>query len=469
MLRTLFATLLLLATATVATARRPAMQAAPAEKGEQAHIYRFYLKDKHNTPYSIAHPGRFLTRKSIERRQRQNLPVDSTDLPVNPKYVKQFERRGVVVVGTSRWQNTVLVYVRDTAALEPLKQLDCVSRWKHVWSTPERIDEYPKRMEYHERFNDWDSLPSSTYGRARDQILTLGGERLHNIGMRGKGMTIAVIDGGFNNVDRIPVFQQIDIRGSRDFVYPGSPSIFAEGDHGTRVLSALAINQPYIFVGTAPEASYWLLRSEDGQSEQEVEEDYWTFAAEFADSVGADIISSSLGYNEFDDRSTSHRLWQLDGHATYISHSASLLAAKGIILVCSAGNSGMGQWKKLTSPADADRCITVGALTPDLNNAPFSSIGPTQDGRVKPDVMAIGSPASVVNGRGMISQDMGTSFSTPIVCGLVACLWQALHTKTADEIMELIRQSGSNYVHPDNIFGYGIPDFWKAYEQGNLP
>jgi subtilisin family serine protease len=279
---------------------------------------------------------------------------------------------------------------------------------------------------------------------------------------------IAVIDGGFRNVDRIPAFQRADIRGCKDFVYPPSPTVYAETDHGTKVLSTMVINEPFYYIGSAPRSAYWLLRSEDQQTEQEVEEDYWTMAAEFADSVGCDLINSSLGYNEYDRSAMNHQLWQLDGHTAFVSQSASLLADKGIILINSAGNTGMGPWKKITVPADADNILTVGAVTPDAPHriAPFSSIGPSQDGRVKPDIVAVGAPTFLVNGRGVISQDMGTSFAAPIVCGLTACLWQAMPEKTAKEIIELIRQTGNNREHPDNIYGYGLPNFWRAYMLG---
>ena len=284
----------------------------------------------------------------------------------------------------------------------------------------------------------------------------------------GKDMMIAVIDGGFKNVNRIPAFQQIDICGYQDFVNPASPSIFSETDHGTKVLSTMAINKPYFYIGTAPMASYWLLRSEDQQTEQEVEEDYWTMAAEFADSVGCDLINSSLGYHEYDYPWMSHQLHQLNGRTAFVSRSASLLASKGIILVNSAGNSGMGSWKKIGVPSDADNILTVGAITADepRHIAPFSSVGPSQDGRVKPDVVAIGAPTFLVNGRGVIMEDMGTSFSAPTICGMVACLWEGLPEKTATEIIELIRQNSDNHEHPDNIYGYGVPNFWRAYMKG---
>ena len=294
------------------------------------------------------------------------------------------------------------------------------------------------------------------------------GQRLHNIGMKGKGMTIAVLDGGFQNADAIPALQHINIAGFKDFVFPNSLYFFQETDHGTKVLSALGANEPQVLVGSAPEARYWLLRCEDQQTEQPVEEDYWAMAAEFADSLGVDIISSSLGYNDYDDYPNYYHQRDLDGHTALISHTASMLAQKGIILVNSAGNSGMGPWKKIVFPADADHILTVGALNMEKKNAPFSGVGPTQDGRVKPDVMALGSPTALISGRGTIVRDMGTSFSTPVVAGLVACLWQALPQMSALEIMELVRKTSDSYQKPDNIYGYGMPNFWRAYMIGKV-
>lgn len=432
-----------------------------------SYIFRVCLRDKQSSPYSLERPSRYLSRRSVERRSRQGLVLDSTDLPVTPRYVHEIERKARIL-GTSKWNNTVLVQMKDTAAVSQIRALPFVVSCKKVWQAPDSIQPTALKTKYEEEFHEWDSVGTTPYGRADEQIKSVQGHKLHHIDMMGRGMMIAVLDGGFKNVDKIPAFSKVDIRGTRDFVYPASPSIFYELDHGTKVLSVMTIRKPHYYIGTAPEASYWLLRCEDPYSEQEVEEDYWALAAEFADSVGCDLVNSSLGYHDFDKGFGSHQLWQLDGHSTLISHTASMMAQKGMILVNSAGNTGMGPWKKLTFPADAEDCLTVGAVTDLLTNAPFSSVGPTQDGRVKPDVVAIGSPATVVTGRGSIAQDMGTSFATPVICGLAACLWQALPNMTACELMELIRQTSNNQEHPDNIYGYGLPNFWKAYMVGKV-
>ncbi len=433
-----------------------------------AYIYRVTLTDKQGTTGSLDHPTRYLSRRSVERRKRQGLPVDSTDLPVSVRYLRMIEKEDVAIIGQSRWQNTVLVRLRDSLQIQQIARLPFVKQTRLVWLSPDSVTPSAVKTKYHQCFEERDSVSSDPYGTTSQQIRSLQGHRLHDLGLHGEAMMIAVLDGGFKNVDKIPAFHRIDIRGYRDFVSPPSPSIFAETDHGTKVLSAMAVNVPYYYIGTAPKASYWLLRSEDQQTEQEVEEDYWTMAAEFADSVGCDLINSSLGYTEYDHPWMNHSLWQLDGQAAFVSRSASMLASKGIILVNSAGNSGMGTWKKIGVPADADHILTVGAVLAEEPHkiAPFCSVGPTQDNRIKPDVVAIGAPARLINGRGVIRDDMGTSFSTPIVCGLTACLWQALRDKSAEQMIELLRECSHNYFHPDNIYGYGMPDFWRAYQIG---
>ena len=459
-----------LLTATSIFAASPHMAERVKYKNGPSFIYRLYLTDKKASPYSLNHPGRYLSRRSIERRKRQQLPIDSTDLPVNPRYMHQIEQKDVSIIGQSRWQNTVLVRLKDSTRIHQLEQLAFVASTKLVWIAPDSVTPTAQKTPYRDDFEERDSIGGLYYGKNDSQIRLLQGHRLHQIGLSGKDMMIAIIDGGFKNVNRIPAFQLIDICGYQDFVSPASPNIFAETDHGTKVLSTMAINTPYFYIGTAPKASYWLLRSEDQQTEQEVEEDYWTMAAEFADSVGCDLINSSLGYHEYDHPWMSHQLRHLDGHTAFVSRSASLLASKGIILVNSAGNSGMSPWKKIGVPSDADDILTVGAITADepRHIAPFSSVGPSQDGRIKPDVVAIGAPAFLVNGRGVMIEDMGTSFSAPTVCGLAACLWEGLPEKSAIEIINLIRQNSDNYDHPDNIYGYGVPDFWRAYMKGRV-
>lgn len=439
--------------------------------GDRYFIYRYTLRDKAATTHSLERPHRFLSRRSIERRERQNLKLDSTDLPVCHRYVRQFEVFGAEVIGTSRWHNTVLVRSRDSLLLERLAKLPTVSKSRCVFIAPDSIDKPSEvRPRVHEAFNKWDSVKNDPLGMSRPQIEMLSGDRLHEADFRGQGMMIAILDGGFQNYERIPAFQEARIEGVKDFVpaplnakLPLSP--IQQIDHGTKVFSALAAQAPEVIMGTATEAAYWLLRCEDPLTEQPVEEDFWTMAAEMADSAGVDIINSSLGYYKYDNDLCVYRLQDLDGKTSFVSQTASMLARKGIVLCNSAGNSGMGQWKKIGVPADAPDILTVGAINKERRIATFSSVGPAQDGRVKPDVVAQGAPAALISGRGTLMHDMGTSFSTPIVCGLVACLWQAHRNLTALEIIDLVRRCSDQYDEPTNIFGYGIPDFWRAHEE----
>ena len=256
--------------------------------------------------------------------------------------------------------------------------------------------------------------------------------------------------------------RNITVLGVKDFVNPRA-DLFAESSHGLSVLSCIGMNLPGVMTGTAPEASFWLLRSEDEYSEHLVEQDYWAAAVEFADSVGVDVINTSLGYYAFDDKSKNYTYRDLDGRHALMSRQASRIADKGMVLVCSAGNSGMGSWKKITPPGDAENVLTVGAVNKRALLAPFSSIGNTADNRIKPDVVAVGEGTDVIRTDGNQGKANGTSFSSPVVCGMVACLWQACPRLTAKELLELVRASGDRAGCPDNIYGYGVPDMWKAY------
>lgn len=434
-----------------------------AYPGGPTYLYRVQLTDKKGTKYSIKHPEKFLSPRSLIRREMQGLKVDSTDLPLSEKYIKGLEKAGCHVVGGSKWNNTALVHLTDTFSVLGIAALPFVKNVKCVFRSPDSVSVqfFPSIATDTVKPNE-----KEPYGEAKGQIEQLNGIRLHEAGYRGKGMLIAVIDGGYKNVDVIPMLKGVKIVGTHDFVYPYKDNLYRLLAHGTNVLSCMATNVPGRYIGTAPDAEYLLLRSEYGESESLMEEDSWAMAAEYADSIGADVVNSSLGYAQFDDKSTNFRHADLDGERTLISHTASMFASKGMILVCSAGNSGADTWKKITPPGDARDVITVGAIDSKGVNTRFSSIGPSQDGRVKPDVMARGGGAKVVGANGLITFASGTSFASPICCGMVACLWQALPEKTAKEIIELVRASGDRSQEPDNIFGYGVPDFWKAYQKG---
>lgn len=423
--------------------------------------YRVYFTDKSVTEFDLSKPEAFLSEKSLLRRQRQQLSVDSTDLPVCSRYLRQLEEKGARIVLTGKWLNFATVSFNDTALVRQLAALPFVRSLRLVWRASQEADWFMQRDSLINRLT---KVKGEYYGTATRQIHMNAGNRLHEAGFRGQGFTVGVIDAGFQNVDCMEAMQGIHILGTRDFVSRSGDYSYESSSHGTAVLSCLGMNRPEYMVGTAPEASFWLLRSEDEASEYPVEEDHWVAAVEFADSVGVDVVNTSLGYYHFDDPAMDYRLSDLNGQVSLMSRQASLMADKGILLVCSAGNSGMGVWKKITPPADADPILTVGAVDKNGVLAPFSSVGNTADGRVKPDVMAVGLDADIIHTNGMQTKANGTSFSSPILCGIAVCLWQACPTLNVRQLIDLVRQSGDRSQSPDNIYGYGIPDFWKAYQ-----
>lgn len=440
--------------------------AAGASAQQDTLKYRISLRDKAATVYSLERPEQFLSQKAIERRRKQSLAIDSTDLPVCGKYIDAIRRQGVHVVVTGKWENFVTVSCNDSTLIGRIAALPFVRAVEKVWTAPE-ADKETVSVTRDSVINAPKIYTDSIYGPAVTQIRLSNGDKLHDAGFKGQGMTIAVIDAGFHNLDRITAMQNIRILGTKDFVNPQA-DLFAESSHGLSVLSCIGMDSPGIMTGTAPKASFWLLRSEDEYSEHLVEQDYWAAAVEFADSVGVDVLNTSLGYYAFDDKSKNYKYCDLDGRHALMSRQASHIADKGMVLVCSAGNSGMSSWKKITPPGDAEHVLTVGAVNKQAVLAPFSSIGNTADNRIKPDVVAVGEGADVIRTNGNQGKANGTSFSSPIMCGMVACLWQACPGLTAKELIELVRSCGDRAGCPDNIYGYGVPDMWKAYNSYKL-
>lgn len=424
--------------------------------------YRVMLTDKAASPFSVSAPEQYLSPKSIARRTRLGIAIDEHDLPINPHYLDGLRQAGTRIVATSKWQNTAMVEVRDVAALDRLKALPYVKDIMLVYETPDSvtISNKPDRREC--LTNKMDTT-NNYYGAAQRQVEMLGVQRLHEAGFRGEGMTIAVIDGGFNNTDCITALSDVRILGTKNFVRPET-CIYDEQAHGMMVLSCIATNRPYQLVGTAPAASFYLLQSEDAYQEYPGEEDFWCAAVEYADSVGCDIITSSLGYMQCDSIFPRNTYTMLDGKTHLNSREASMVASRGLLLLNSAGNSGDEEWKKIGFPADATDILTVGAVKADGENTIFSSIGYTADHRVKPDVMAMGGRTALLMPTGEVGAANGTSFSCPTMCGAVTCLWQAFPNLRPEVIMDAVRRASHNYDHPDEIYGYGIPDMWRAYE-----
>lgn len=422
------------------------------------YIFRLYLKDKKGTENSISHPSAYLSQRALDRRQKQHIAIDSTDLPISRSYIPQIEDSDAIIVAKSKWMNTVCVFTPDSALVKNLSMLPFVSRAEFVWKSPttEKSSKADKKMK------TLQTKPQDEYGYGYEQMKTLNAFGLHADGYKGKGLEIAIIDAGFRNLNDILLLDNVRIRVSKDFVFDGN-NIFESSDHGVKVLSILSGNRLGTYIGTAPEASFWLLRSEDDRSEYPVEEDYWVAAAEYADSVGVDVINTSLGYSVFEVPAKNHTLEQLDGKTAFISQAAQKATSKGLFIEASAGNEGnTASWGKIAFPADAVNVLTVGAIDQDSLVASFSSRGFTSDGRIKPDVVALGRNIYVINSRGDIEKSDGTSFSGPVMSGLATCLWQEFPNLTNIELLNIIRKSSHRFSNPNESFGYGIPDIEKA-------
>lgn len=459
-LRLLFALVLLAGLGLGAAAQSP--DSAAGAPAATRYRYRVSFADKKANKYSLSNPRAFLSEKSLERRRRYGLEVDEHDLPVSDRYLNALRGLGLRVVNVSKWNNTAVVELTDTLCMQGVRRLPFVSATRLVWIEPAEAETNPDEEDRRNGIRrDSLKLTDKYYGHASRQVTMLGVDSLHSEGWRGRGVTIAVIDGGFLNADLQPGLPQERILGTRNFVHPGR-SVYEEVSHGMQVLSCIAANEPHFLVGTAPEASFYLLQSEDGHSEQLVEEDNWCAAVEYADSLGCDIVTSSLGYQIFDYPDMSLRYADLDGSFSLNSRSASLAASRGLLVLNSAGNSGDDAWKKIGCPADARDILTVGAVNKYGVNTLFSSVGNTADGRVKPDVMAMGQSVSVYDVDGNLTTVSGTSFSCPILCGAVACLVQRFPHRRPEEIIRAVQRSGDRASAPDNIFGYGIPSLPKA-------
>jgi serine protease AprX len=431
--------------------------------------YFIQFTDKNNTPYSLNNPSDYLSQKAIDRRTNQGILPDSTDLPVDPAYINGVAATGANVIYSIKWFNGLVIETTDPQVLAAINALPYV-----VQSTPvgrmarqRNFSHRPDKFEFEAVFpvESAQRLSNFNYGLSANQIMLHNGHLLHNNGFTGAGKIIAVIDAGFQNVDVLPAFdtlwQKNLIIAAKDFVNPGG-NVYTEHPHGEMVLSLMGGYLDGELVGTAPGASYLLLRSEDANSELIIEEYNWAAAAQYADSAGADILNTSLGYTTFDDSTMNHTYASLDGNTNPITVAADMAASKGMLVVNSAGNEGNSLWYYISSAADGDSVLAVGAVDAQGNYVSFSGKGPTSDGRIKPNVMAQGHQAVVASPWGGIFQGNGTSFSGPIISGLAACLWQAHPNKTGMEIFHAIQESSSQYLNPDNFMGYGIPDFAVA-------
>jgi len=432
--------------------------------------YLVFFSDKENTPYSIFQPEQFLSERAIERRERHDIEITELDLPVDPNYLGQLEAiSGVEIVHHSKWFNAATI-ATDQSGLDAALELPFVVSYKMVVSDETQDGLNDKFAIQPSNRSSQTAWPESDYGPSFNQIAMHNGHLLHDAGYRGEGMHIAVLDAGFTEVNNLSVFDNLyeenRLLGSRDFV-DGDNDVYHGSSHGTHVLSTMAGFLTDSIIGTAPKASYYLMRTENSVSEYVTEEDNWVVAAEYADSLGVDIINSSLGYSTFDDTTQNHTYSDMDGNTTRISRAADIAASRGILVVTSAGNSGSSSWHYITAPADADSALTVGAVTADSTHIFFSSFGPSSDGRVKPNLMAQGYLSVICNFDGGVQTGNGTSFSSPILAGVAACLWQAHYQQNNMTILGALEESATHFTNPNDSVGFGIPNAWMAHE--NLP
>ncbi|HEY9123343.1 MAG TPA: S8 family serine peptidase [Bacteroidales bacterium] len=426
-------------------------------RAQDVELYRVTFKDKAGQAYLLDSPNLFLSNKALQRRAKNNVKVDETDLPIKPAYIDSLTSKGIKIVNKSKWFNCVTVDLGKNNISE-VEKISCVLETRII-----RKKSTFTSKKYWKKLEDAADYTETSFA----QVALVNGFSLHKLGYKGKGISIAVMDAGFGNADVYESLTNVRNDGRivdvADFVYPRK-NIYKCNTHGAMVLSIMAGEKDGVLYGTAPEATYYLFRTEDAESEWPCEEDNWVAAAECADSAGVDVINTSLGYTTFDDTGFDYSYNDLNGKVSRISQGATMSASKGIIVVASAGNEGNNAWKYIGVPADAEKVITVGAVDSTGFRAVFSSVGPTSDKRVKPDVAAMGAQVVVEVDVGVYKQGNGTSFSAPLISGMLACLIQAFPNFPVEKIKGALLLSASQYNSPDSAMGYGIPDFYKAYQ-----
>jgi len=418
----------------------------------QEQRYLVFFKEKPDS--LLPYPELYLSPQAIERRLRQGIPLDQHDLPIPKAWIDSLSRCGRVL-STSRWLNAALIEVPSAAFLTKYDFIACVELLRYSASRGPSIPR--ARPTSHQL-----SLEAPTAPLSDMQLAMLQIPQLHQSGLSGRGIRIAILDAGFPGMNQVAPFAKPLSQGrfiaGYDFVSQDS-LIFDDNLHGTMVASVIfAQDSVSGFIGGAPEVEFLLARTEDANSETQQEEWNWARAAEWADSLGAYIIQSSLGYSTFDDPSESYTYGQLNGQTAITTRAARIAAQKGLLVVNSAGNEGNSPWRHITAPADADSMLAAGAVNANGQLAFFSSRGPTADGRIKPDVVAMGWGTRVILSNGQVGSASGTSFSAPLITSLAACLWQAQPQAHAQIIRRAIIESADRFSNPDTAYGYGLPN-----------
>lgn len=425
-----------------------------------SYYYRIYLRDKGDNTSGKISALDLLSSRAINRRLKAGIKVpDFRDFPVNKSYLNKISLSGLKLHTTSKWMNTALFKSQSAIDINALLNLPFVSNVKIV-KTPVKKNGLDKKLDFQVTQTDFPPY---------DRPLTMiNGQSIHDSGYDGKNILIAILDGGFLNSDIISSLGDLrsrkGIRKTYDFV-KNTESVYNASTHGTAVLSILAGKLTGQIEGTAPGADYMLLKTEDVESEFPCEEDFWAAGAEFADSSGVDIISSSLGYFNFDDPTLNYKNSDLDGNTAFVTKVAEIAASKGILVVNSAGNERDKVWKSILFPADGDSVIAVGAVDGNGVISDFSSAGPTADKRVKPDNVAMGVSVPVQVSENLVGRSNGTSFSCPVLSGIAACLIQAIPLALNSDIINVLHSSADRYRFPDSLYGYGIPNIVSALDE----
>lgn len=435
--------------------------------------YLAYLTDKDGLTITVSEAAKYLSPIALEKKYKRGIKLDEKDIPVSIKYLQAIENTGAEIIKTSKWLNVVEVKIDDVRTYNEIASLSFVKQLSWFYN-PDYHNTRSNNDKWQLKENTQDTAKTVVneldYGYSFNQIRMLKLDDLHVYGFQGQDMTIGIFDAGFANADNMYCFQEVFDEGRVLDTYNivgNNDTVFSYHSHGTSVWSSIAgyINNDSIrYKGTAPKANFYLFRTEYAPTETPQELMNWVIAAELADSLGVDIINSSLGYSTFDDENDDFSYADMNGDSTLITIAADIAAAKGILVVSSAGNSGNDAWQYITAPADADSILTVGAVDSVGIYANFSSKGPTYDGRIKPDVVAQGKEALLCRSDNGVYASNGTSFSSPIIAGAVACLWGAFPHKTNMEIIQAVKASSSIYTSPDTLRGYGIPNFSLAYQ-----
>ena len=436
-------------------------------KGLAQDRYAVFFKFKPQKEYSLGSPSKFLTEKAIQRRLREKFPLDSLDLPVTPSYIQGISSHSQELLYVSKWLNAAIV-VTDAEGKKKMEGLPFVQKVDWVAkgfisrtgnrNSTEVSSAQPKKWVLEESYRQ-----AAAYDFQNE---LLGIPTMHQAGFTGKGITVAVFDSGFPGLDKAIAFSHLftnsQLLGQLNVVRPWIKDVFRDNEHGTQVASLILANQASTLVAGAHQANVIFAITEDVATEYPIEELNWVRAAEYADSLGVDIINSSLGYLDFDEPSLTYTKSQLDGKTTYVTRGATLAAKRGILVVNSVGNYGSAGSSSLVAPADADGILAVGAVNSSSTVSAFSSRGPTADGRIKPELVAFGQNPVLIRGSGQVGAASGTSFSAPQIAALAAGLWQAKPEWTKDELLTNLLKSGSQYAAPDQNLGYGIPNFRSA-------